>query len=71
MLQSLADAWALVEHGFLQRAALFSIYSRSRKLPACVVIYLVGTLLSTPLGNLQTLKSLLLPSDAEAGERKW
>lgn len=70
MLQSLADAGALVEHGFLQRAALFSIYSRSRKLPACVVIYLVGTLLSTPLGN-QTLRSLLLPSDAEAGERKW
>ena len=68
MMQSLADAGALVENGFLQRAALFSTYFRSRKLPACVGIYLVGTLLSTPLGNLQTLRSLLLPSDAEAGE---
>lgn len=61
MLQSLADAWALLEHGFLQRAALFSIYSRSRKLLQRVVIYLVGTLLSTPLGNLQTLKVSLAP----------
>lgn len=68
MLQSLTDAGALVEHGFLPRAALFSTYSRTRKLPACVGIYLVGTLLSIPLGNLQTLRSLLLPSDAEAGE---
>ena len=68
MLQSLTDAGALVEHGFLQRAPVFSTYSRSRKLPACVGIYLVGTLLSTPLGNLQTLRSVLLPSDAEAGE---
>ena len=68
MLQSLTDAGALVEHGFLQRAPVFTTYSRYRKLPACVGIYLVGTLLSTPLGNLQTLRSLLLPSDAEAGE---
>lgn len=73
MLQSLTDRGALVAHGFLQRAALFSTYSRSRKLPACVGIYLVGTLLSTPLGNLllwetwETLRSLLLPSEAEAG----
>ena len=67
MLQSLTDTGALVAHGFLQRAAFFSTYSRSRKLPACVGIYLVGTLLSTPLGNLQTLRSLLLPSEAEQG----